>query len=97
MSVNILVETKVEPEIIFEKENPILIAGQIAITKEGSIVKIGDGINKWKDLETIPLPKEVIEKWLAIATGTTNSHLVTLPDMNFAYSIIGADSAGEVQ
>lgn len=97
MSVNILVEIKVEPEIIFEKENPILIAGQIAITKEGSIVKIGDGINKWKDLETIPLPKEVIEKWLAIATGTTNSHLVTLPDMNFAYSIIGADSAGEVQ
>lgn len=97
MSMNILVETRIAPEITFKKENPTLMAGEIAINKEGNSAKIGDGIKKWNELESIITSNEIIDKWLKIAEGTTNSHLVTLPDMNFAYSVITVDSNSMIE
>ena len=105
---NILVETKVLPKATFEKENPILYTGLIAINEEGvqldttsgeiiSGAKIGDGATSWKELDYIPTTAEIIEKWLAMIRGTTNSRLVTLPDMNFAYSTISTDNNAMVE
>ena len=88
MSMNILVEMKVASKTVFAKENRPLGVGEIAITKDLTDVRIGNGENKWAELIPLELPREVIEKWYNIATGTTSSHLVTLPDMNFAYTTI---------
>ena len=108
MAMSILVETKVLPKITFEKENPILRAGLIAINEEGiqldnttgeiiSGAKIGDGLSTWQELKYIPTTSEIIEKWLVIAKGTTNSKLVTLPDMNFAYANIGVNDNAMIE
>ena len=108
MAMSILVETKVLPKITFEKENPILRAGLIAINEEGvqldnttgeiiSGAKIGDGVSTWQELKYIPTTSEIIEKWLVIAKGTTNSKLVTLPDMNFAYANIGMNDNAMIE
>jgi len=35
MAVNIIVETRVDSSVIFEKSNPLLYAGEIAINSEG--------------------------------------------------------------
>ena len=105
---NILVETKVLPKATFEKENPILHTGLIAINEEGvqldtttgeiiSGAKIGDGTTPWEELDYIPATVEIIEKWLAMIKGTTHSRLVTLPDMNFAYSTIIADNNAMIE
>lgn len=92
MSMNILIETRVAPEVTFIKENPSLMAGEVAINEEGTGIKIGDGVNNWSDLEYIPHSTELINKWLTIANSTTNSKLITLPDLNFAYSVVTAES-----
>ena len=97
MSMNILVETRLAPKIIFDKENPTLFAGEFAIEEGLTEVRVGDGETKWRDLVPIQLPKEVMDKWYNIAKGTTNSHLVTLPDMNFAYTIVNADSNSMIE
>lgn len=97
MSMNILVETRTEPEVVFQKENPVLLQGIIAINEECNYVKIGDGVKPWSELIKLELPKDVIEKWLTIANSANNSHLVTLPDMNFAYSVINADSNAMIE
>jgi len=97
MSMNILVETRLAPKIIFDKENPTLFAGEFAIEEGLTEVRVGDGESKWGDLTPIHLPKEVMEKWYQIAIGTTNSHLVTLPDMNFAYTVVNADSNAMIE
>lgn len=97
MSMNILVEMKVASKTIFAKENRPLGVGEIAITKDLTDVRIGNGENKWVELTPLELPREVIEKWYNIATGTTSSHLVTLPDMNFAYTTVNADSSSLVE
>lgn len=77
---------------MFKKENPILAAGEIGIEKELTGAKIGDGITKWKELKSLNVPKEVLEKWYNIITSTSNSRLITLPDINFAYTTINVDS-----
>lgn len=97
MSLNILVETRVNSKTIFEKSNPSLSAGEIAITDDLIDVRIGDGETKWNDLYPIELPQQVIEKWYNIATGTTNSHLITLPDMNYAYTTINAETGSMIE
>ena len=97
MSLNILVETRVNSKTIFEKSNPSLSAGEIAITDDLTDVRIGDGETKWNDLYPIELPQQVIEKWYNIATGTTNSHLITLPDMNYAYTTINAETGSMIE
>ena len=56
MSLNILVETRVNSKTIFEKSNPSLSAGEIAITDDLTDVRIGDGETKWNDLYPIELP-----------------------------------------
>lgn len=97
MSMNILVETRVAPETTFNTENPSLLPGEIAINVEGTGAKIGDGVKPWQELTYIETSREVIEKWLTIANATTSSHLVTLPDMNFAYSVVTADSNAMIE
>lgn len=97
MSMNILVETRLAPKIIFDKENPTLFAGEFAIEEDLTEIRIGDGEKKWKDLTPIQLPKEVMSKWYDIATGATNSRLITLPDMNFAYTVVNADSNSMIE
>lgn len=97
MSMNILVETRLAPKIIFDKENPTLFAGEFAIEEDLTEIRIGDGEKKWKDLTPIQLPKEVMSKWYDIATGTTNSRLITLPDINFAYTVVNADSNAMIE
>ena len=93
MSVNILVETRVAPRETFEIENPIIFAGEIAINEEGNGVKIGDGETRWGRLNYIEnITQDSIDKWLKIAKESTNSHLVTLPDLNFAYTVVNAES-----
>ena len=96
MSMNILVKTRVEPEKTFQRNNDIIMAGEIAINREGNYAKIGDGVTEWARLAKIE-NKEIIDKWLQLVNKTSNSHLVTLPDMNFAYSIITADSNAMVE
>ena len=64
MSMNILVQTRVQPSTEFELQNPILAPGEIAIDNEGlstsgdgniaTGVKIGNGIDYWTDLEYLP-------------------------------------------
>lgn len=97
MSMNILVETRVAPGAIFARENPILGPGEIAINKEGDEARIGDGITHWDKLTNKVTAREVVQKWLIIAQSSTNSHLVTLPDVNFAYSVVSADSNSEIE
>ena len=96
MSMNILVKTRVAPEKTFQRDNDIIMAGEIAINKEGNYAKIGDGVTEWAKLAKIE-NKEIVDKWLQLVSKTSDSHLVTLPDMNFAYSIITADSNAMVE
>lgn len=103
MAVNIIVETRVDSSVIFEKSNPLLYAGEIAINSEGfqsaekTGVKIGDGIHTWQELDYLKTTKEVVEKWYQIATTSTNAKLVTLPDMNFAYTSVNADTSPMIE
>lgn len=101
MSMNILVQTQVQSAKDFELHNPILAPGEIAIDNEGlstsgdgniaTGVKIGNGVDYWADLEYLPnLTEEIVEKWLTIATSVSDSKLVMLPDLNFAYTILDA-------
>lgn len=99
---NLLVETRVDKKSSFEFEKPTLSLGQVAINKEGasagvSGVKIGDGTTTWDQLNYINVPSDVVDKWLTIAEGTNNSKLVTLPDLNFAYSVYDVDSNSELE
>lgn len=97
MSMNILVETRVAPEITFARENPVLMAGVVAINKEGTCAKIGNGQDTWEGLTDVVTSRETIDKWLRIAESSTNSHLVTLPDVNFAYTVVTADSNAMIE
>ena len=92
MSMNILVETRIASESIFRKENPTLMAGEFAINNELTGIKIGDGKKSWEKLDYLNVPREVINKWHTMANGVTKSHLVTLPDINFAYTTVNVDS-----
>lgn len=49
MSMNILVEMKVASKTVFAKENRPLGVGEIAITKDLTDVRIGNGENKWRN------------------------------------------------
>lgn len=89
---NIFVETRVAPKIIFEKEDPILMAGEIALEKELSGARMGDGVNPWSKLSVLEVPKDTLDKWYTLINSATNSHLVTLPDINFAYTTVNIDS-----
>lgn len=92
MAINLLVETRVENEATFRQQNPTLFAGEIALTKELTDVRIGDGEKKWAELTPLNLPITVKEKWLKLVQSSTRSHLVTLPDINYAYSVVNVDS-----
>lgn len=101
MSMNILVRTQVYPQATFLQDDPILNIGEIAIDEEGLAVeganvvtgvKIGDGNKKWSELTYVPeLTEEIVNKWLTIATSSTDSRLVMLPDFNFAYTVVDVD------
>lgn len=92
MSVNILVEARVQPRVIFNKENPILGSGEIGLEEELLTAKIGDGVTHWEDLTPLKVTKETMERWYNIVKGTTTSHLITLPNLNFAYTTVDVDS-----
>lgn len=92
MPVNIIVESRIQPRSIFKRENPILPAGEIGIEKELTDAKMGDGVTDWEHLSSLKVPKEVLEKWYNIITSTSNSRLITLPDVNFAYTTVNVDS-----
>lgn len=89
---NILVETRIAPKIVFDKENPILAAGELALEEELTGARIGDGKTAWRELDDLLVSKETIDKWCTIAKGVTGSHLVTLPNINFAYTTVNVDS-----
>ena len=89
---NILVKTRIAPKVAFDKENPVLDAGELALEEELTGARIGDGETAWRELDSLSVSKETIDKWCTIAKGITNSHLVTLPNINFAYTTVNVDS-----
>ena len=117
MSMNIIVQTRVQPKEYFETINPILIEGEIAINKEGFVkdetilidengeptkalyetgIKIGDGVKTWNELDYLNVSESVVNDWLIIANGLTNSKLVTLPDLNIVYGVMDATKNEEI-
>ena len=105
---NIIVKTRLDTEENFEEKNPILFPGEIAISSNRTIainnddikesqIKIGNGKSRWKDSASVILPEEIISKWEKIAKEATNSQLITLPDLNFAYTTINTDSKAVIE
>ena len=90
MSINLIVDTMVKPADFFTKDL-IINSGTMAIDKDNNIVKFGDGITNWENLTPIQTTKEVINKWLTFNSTATTGKLVTLPDLNIAYTAISAD------
>ena len=89
---NILVKTRIAPRVVFDKENPVLAAGELALEEELTGARIGDGETPWRGLDDLLVSKETIDKWCTIAKGVTDSHLITLPNINFAYTTVNVDS-----
>lgn len=77
-------------------------AGTLMIDTEGqqvvedkivSGIKIGDGQHSWEELEYLPLDTDTADVWRKlVSTATSNSQLITLPTVNFAYLTVTADN-----
>ena len=97
MSMNIIVPTVVKKEEDFGISNEIYPAGTILISDDKSwYFKIADGIEAWEKLDKRGINSEILTKWKAIAQGSINSHLVTLPDLNFAYSVVDTNNVSDI-
>ena len=110
MALNIIVETIIKPFDILKKENYIYNEGTIIFDQEGyghensgngvsvSGVKIGDGINSWSALPYLNVTESIASKWRQIAEGKgiTTGKLITLPDMNFAYTVVDIEKNAEL-
>ena len=83
-------------KIEFENFRNFKDRGQIRCSTDGKVTiiygKIGDGKTTWRELDNLLVSKETIDKWCTIAKGVTSSHLVTLPNINFAYTTVNVDS-----
>lgn len=96
--VNILIKSSVKPQAEFK--GTVIEAGVLAIDAEGqqikdekiiSGIKLGDGNTVWDNLEYLKLSSVTANSWKTIAERATNSQLVSLPDVNFAYITVSAD------
>lgn len=97
MSMNIIVPTVVKKEEDFSIQNEIYPAGTILISNDKSqYFKLANGIDTWENLSKCGINSEILTKWKAIAQGSINSHLVTLPDLNFAYSIVDTNNISDI-
>lgn len=108
MALNIIVETVIQPYATLRAQDYVYNAGTIIFDKEGfrnsslgepvSGVKVGDGATNWKRLPYLSVTEEIVSKWRQIAEGAgiTNSKLVTLPDMNFAYAVVDVEKNQEL-
>lgn len=103
MAVNLIVSATVQKKEDFTSNNPIIDLYSFAINSEGyedtstTGVKLGDGITRWNDLEYLQnITRDTVTEWLRFQSETTNSRLVTLPDMHVAYVNIAALSDEEL-
>lgn len=103
MAVNLIVSATVQKKEDFTSNNPIIDLYSFAINSEGyedtstTGVKLGDGITRWNDLEYLQnITRDTVTEWLRFQSETTNSRLVTLPDMRVAYVNIAALSDEEL-
>ena len=103
MAVNLIVSATVQKKEYFTANNPIIDIYSFAINSEGyedtltTGVKLGDGRTRWNDLEYLQnITQDTVTEWLRFQSETTNSRLVTLPDMRVAYVNIAALSDEEL-
>lgn len=103
MAVNLIVSATVQKKEYFTANNPIIDIYSFAINSEGyedaitTGVKLGDGRTRWNDLEYLQnIMQDTVAEWLRFQSETTNSRLVTLPDMRVAYVNIAALSDEEL-
>lgn len=103
MAVNLIVSATVQKKETFATNNPIIDLYSFAINSEGyedtatTGVKLGDGATRWNDLEYLQnITQDTVTEWLRFQSETTNSRLVTLPDMHVAYVNIAALSDEEL-
>ena len=77
-TINVTIITRSDTEANFQTSNPVLAAGEMAISTDDNRFKVGDGVNTWSDL---PYNKcswnDIIDKPSAngISYNNTTSHL----------------------
>lgn len=93
MAVNLIVSATVQTKENFTIDNPIINLNEFAINSEGyedtstTGVKLGDGQTRWSELPYLQnITHDMVNTWLRFQTETTNSRLVTLPDMQVIYA-----------
>lgn len=103
MAVNLIVSATVQKKEDFTINNPIISLNEFAINSEGyedtvtTGVKLGDGQTRWNDLPYLQnLTHDMVNTWLQFETETTNSRLITLPDMRIIYANAVAVSDAEL-
>lgn len=93
MAVNLIVSATVQTKENFTVDNPIINLNEFAINSEGyedtstTGVKLGDGQTRWNELPYLQnITHDMVNAWLRFQAETTNSRLVTLPDMQVIYA-----------
>lgn len=78
-------------EAEWEAQNPILAAGELGITTDTKVVKVGDGITAWNNLETPNMPRSGGEFTgpISIPAPTQNPHAARKVDVDNAKVPIG--------
>ena len=100
MKINSTIQQKYGTSREWEKINPTLLEGEIAVVDYygETLMKVGDGINSFVDLEyvTMPIPEDLRTKSVFVADTWSNYEVAVVELLPGQIGVYGLDEHGPI-